>query len=68
MKGTETGKGKCIALTGKVGIKVGCSIYENRPTPCREFNVWDNKGNPNPRCQELRKEIGLPLLKIMSNS
>jgi uncharacterized protein len=68
MKGTEIGLGKCVALTGEVGIKVGCSIYDKRPTPCREFNVWDSEGNPNPRCQELRQEIGLPLLKIMNNS
>lgn len=62
MKGTEKGNSACISLTGQVGKKVGCSIYQNRPTPCREFNVWDKEGNPNPKCQKLRQAIGLPVL------
>jgi uncharacterized protein len=28
---------RCAALTGKLGEKVGCGIYEWRPSPCREF-------------------------------
>lgn len=63
MKGTERGCDSCIALTGTIGKKVGCSIYENRPTPCREFSVWDSQGEPNPICQKLRKKINLPELK-----
>lgn len=59
MKGTETGNGRCIALTGTIGKSIGCSIYENRPTPCREFPVWMEDGSPNPKCQTLRTKIGI---------
>lgn len=63
MQGTEQGNSKCIALTGTIGQEVGCSIYDKRPSPCKEFNVWDINGVPNPKCQELRAKINLPLLK-----
>ncbi|MFP3506912.1 YkgJ family cysteine cluster protein [Burkholderia sp. SIMBA_062] len=38
----ETGRMKCdgdrcVALVGKVGEQVSCSIYEHRPGVCREF-------------------------------
>lgn len=63
MKGTEYGKGRCIALNGEVGKNISCSIYKDRPSVCRSYHVWDNKGNPNERCQKIRKELGLPLLQ-----
>ncbi len=62
MKGTECGNKPCIALGGKIGEKIWCKIYENRPTPCREYPVWLEDGTPNPDCQRLRKKFGLPLL------
>lgn len=62
MKGTEQG-GRCSALTGEIGKSIGCSIYANRPSPCREFPVWEEDGTPNEACQRLRAGIGLPLLK-----
>ncbi|MCY0387929.1 YkgJ family cysteine cluster protein [Robbsia sp. Bb-Pol-6] len=62
MKGTETGGAPCVALTGVVGLGTGCSIYANRPTPCREFPVWMADGSPNPACQRLRPMIGKPPL------
>jgi hypothetical protein len=62
MKGTESGNGRCVALKGEVGTETGCSIYENRPTPCREYAVWMDDGSPNPDCQKLRLAAGLPLL------
>jgi Fe-S-cluster containining protein len=37
MRGTDYVPIRCAALTGKVGDKVGCGIYEWRPSPCREF-------------------------------
>jgi Fe-S-cluster containining protein len=61
MSGTEQG-GKCIALNGEVGCENSCSIYENRPSPCREFEVWDKSGKPNPQCQTLRSKNGIALL------
>ena len=66
MKGTEAGHGRCIALRGEVGqAGVHCGIYEQRPTPCREFRVWSDDGLPNPDCQRLRSKAGLPLLDVM---
>lgn len=62
MKGTEHG-GRCVALTGEIGQKVGCSIYHNRPTPCREFPVWEEDGTANAKCNELRAKHGLPLIE-----
>lgn len=63
MKGTEHGGKPCIALRGQVGQDgVHCCIYEQRPSPCREFPTWLADGSPNPDCQRLRKAIGLPLL------
>jgi Fe-S-cluster containining protein len=37
MRGTDHVPIRCAALTGKLGEKVGCGIYEWRPSPCREF-------------------------------
>jgi len=58
VKGTEMGHARCVALTGVVGESIGCSIYANRPSPCREFPVWMDDGSPNPDCQRLRAQIG----------
>jgi hypothetical protein len=30
---------RCAALEGKLGVKVGCSVYANRPLVCREFQA-----------------------------
>jgi Fe-S-cluster containining protein len=59
MKGAEVGNSKCQALsfTPKLGYR--CSIYENRPSTCREFDILNNNGTPNTRCQELRIKAGL---------
>ena len=59
MKGTEKGKGRCIALTYTTTEGYRCSIYENRPSPCREFNVRNDDGRPNSECNTLRIAIGL---------
>jgi Fe-S-cluster containining protein len=44
---------RCAALTGRLGVKVGCSIYHDRPEMCRTFKAGSKK------CKELRKERGL---------
>src|SRR5690554_2161289 len=63
MKGTEHGGKPCVALRGEVGQDgVHCGIYEQRPSPCREFPTWLAERSPNPDCQSFRKAIGLPLL------
>jgi len=63
MKGTEKGGGRCAALTHSDADGYRCSIYENRPSPCREFNVYLENGELNPGCQKLRARVGLLALK-----
>ena len=62
MKGSNQQPRRCPALTGEVGKAVSCSIYAQRPSPCREFPVYFEDGTPNPKCDELRVTIGLPPL------
>jgi Fe-S-cluster containining protein len=64
MKGTNQPdeERRCIALSGTPGIRTFCTIYEYRPSPCREFEVWDAAGLPNERCQQLRAAYDLPPL------
>ncbi len=63
MKGTEHGFGRCTALRGDVGCAgVHCSIYELRPSPCRDFEPWLQDGSPEPDCQRARARFGLPPL------
>ena len=50
MKGTEAGRGRCIALD-EAGH---CTIYAHRPSPCREFLAFLADGRPNPDCDRLR--------------
>ena len=69
MKGTEMGGKPCIALRGQVGqTGVHCSIYELRPSPCRDYPLWMEDGTPNPDCQRLRAAIGLPPLPLRPDS
>ncbi|MGA7595611.1 MAG: YkgJ family cysteine cluster protein [Gallionella sp.] len=56
MKGTESGYDRCIALQAD-GL---CSIYENRPSVCREFPVFMEDGSLNPECVRLRILHGIP--------
>lgn len=55
MKGTEHGKGRCIAQhdDGR------CGIYEQRPSVCREFPVFMEDGSMNPECIRLRRLYGI---------
>lgn len=63
MKGTENGGQRCIALRGEIGQPgIFCTIYEQRPSPCREFPAWLEDGSPNPDCQRVRARFGLPPL------
>ncbi|VEA73945.1 Flagellin N-methylase [Serratia rubidaea] len=39
MQGTNSKSPRCTALDGEIGRAVSCSIYLNRPTPCREFDA-----------------------------
>lgn len=54
MRGTELGNGRCVALSGEIGHHVGCTIYPQRATPCREFEAGEE------RCNQVRQRMGLP--------
>lgn len=57
MRGTDHVPIRCVALTGTVGEKVACGIYEGRPAPCREFEAGDYA------CHKARARHGLPPLE-----
>jgi len=57
MRGTDQVPIRCAALTGTVGTKVGCGIYEWRPSPCREFEEGSDA------CHRARSKRGLPPLE-----
>ncbi len=64
MRGTEARPVRCVALQGDVGGCVACTIYAQRPTPCRDFAVsWAN-GVRNERCDQARAAWGLPPLTV----
>lgn len=48
---------RCIALSGTVGKDARCSIYENRPSVCRDFP------SRNRHCADARREHHLRVLK-----
>ena len=56
MRGTDHSPPRCAALTGKVGVKATCGIYEWRPSPCREFEEGSDA------CDRARARHHLPPL------
>jgi Fe-S-cluster containining protein len=62
MRGTEAKPARCVALLGDVGQGTRCTMYEQRSSPCRDFEAsWVN-GEHNPRCDDARLAHGLPPL------
>lgn len=51
--------GRCIALTGTIGIEVACSIYPNRPSACSDFSPLAALGMGDEACDEARRRLGL---------
>ena len=43
MAGTEARPSRCVALAGDVGREVGCTIYAQRSSSCRELQPGDDK-------------------------
>jgi len=62
MNGTNQRQPRCRALSGEVGKSVRCTIYANRPSPCREFNRAGEQGQPNDACDRARAQYNLPPL------
>lgn len=56
LRGTDHSPPRCAALTGKLGERVACGIYEWRPSPCREFEAGSDA------CARARIRHGLPPL------
>jgi len=54
MAGTHSKTPRCAALQGEVGGAVACSVYAQRPSPCREVVAGDAK------CLTARQRHGLP--------
>ncbi len=62
MRGTDHARPRCAALTGSVGTRAGCGIYEWRPAPCREFGLRAPMGLGDEACARARARHGLPPL------
>lgn len=56
MRGTDHSPPRCAALSGRLGEKIGCGIYEWRPSPCREFEEGSDA------CHRACQRHGLPPL------
>ena len=56
MAGTDTAAPRCVALAGTIGEAVACTIYDGRPSPCREFDT------EHAACNRARQRHGLPPL------
>lgn len=50
---------RCAALQGVPGQNVHCSIYEKRPSVCRNFEPSWEEGKHNPLCDKARRLLGL---------
>jgi Fe-S-cluster containining protein len=59
MAGTDRKIPSCVCLGGTIGVDVGCTIYDVRPSPCRDFQASWSDGNPNPDCDKARAAYGL---------
>lgn len=70
MKGTNQSHPYCAALSGKIGERVGCTIYKERPSPCREFGIQYHYGKMTidpadlERCNKARAAWNLPPLTM----
>lgn len=62
MRGTLHASARCVALAGTVGQQTSCGIYENRPSPCRELEPWEQDGQPSQKCTKARAAHNLPPL------
>lgn len=62
MQGSETKPPRCCALQGAIGTAVQCSIYEQRPSVCREIMYSGFAGQREEKCDKARLAHGLPPL------
>ena len=62
MLGTDGAPPRCVALEGEVGQAVRCTIYQQRPGPCRDFAPYAPLGIGDDACDRARRRHGLPPL------
>jgi uncharacterized protein len=62
MLGTRCAPTRCIALQGEIGDDARCTIYTQRPGPCRELEPWQPDGEPDEKCARARQHHNLPPL------
>lgn len=56
LAGSNSSAPRCRALQGEIGSRVRCTVYAQRPSPCRELQPGDD------RCRRARQRHGLPPL------
>ncbi|MGP8153500.1 MAG: YkgJ family cysteine cluster protein [Smithella sp.] len=59
MRKTSSHDQRCIALHGTPSNRVKCTIYERRPTVCRDFEPSWKAEVHNSRCDKARSVFGL---------
>jgi len=60
MRGTDRPEPRCVALDGRIGQAVCCSIHTQRSSSCRDFQAsYADGATPNPRCDAARARWGL---------
>ncbi|MGY2293416.1 YkgJ family cysteine cluster protein [Pseudomonas sp. SDO528_S397] len=59
MIGTNQKPARCCSLEGEVGQGTRCTIYDQRSTPCREFDASWSQGVANVDCDAARAAFGL---------
>ena len=64
MHGTDEAPPRCTALEGDIGKSVRCSIYRERPGPCRDFAPYAPLGIGDDACDRARRRYGLPPLEL----
>lgn len=64
MRGTDEAPPRCAALAGEVGKEVRCTIYRERPGPCRDFAPYAPLGMGDDACDRARRRHGLPPLAL----
>ena len=64
LAGTEGETPRCNALKGRIGGRIRCTLYADRPSPCRDVHASFEFGERDPTCDEARKRHGLPRLRM----
>ena len=64
MSGTDDAPPRCVALEGEIGKSVRCSIYRERPGPCRDFAPYAPLGIDDDACDRARRRYGMPPLDL----